>query len=100
MKYIGFWEYAPGSLMKVIEKFKQMTMEREKGNKDFAKLILGPFRLFGESKGFSIFETDDPEKLTEIANFYIPEMKWNFIPIHDAAEYIKPTMADIYLRKK
>lgn len=100
MKYIGFWEYAPGSITKVIEKFKQMTAEREKENEDFAKLIFGPFRFFGESKGFSIFETDDPEKLTNIANFYMPEMKWNFVPIHETAEYTKSTMADIYLRRK
>lgn len=100
MKYVGFWEYSPGSLMKVIEKFRQMTAEREDGNKDFAKIIFGPFRLFGESKGFSIFETDDPEKLTNIANFYMPEVKWSFVPIHEAAEYLKPTMADIYLKRK
>jgi hypothetical protein len=39
MKYIGFWKVVGGDAMDVIEKFRKMTAEREKGNENFAKLI-------------------------------------------------------------
>jgi peptide subunit release factor RF-3 len=92
MKYIGFWKIVSGDVMDVIDKFKQMATEREKGNEKFAKLIFGPFQFSGEAKGFTMFETDDPETLTNIANFYTPEIKWKFFSINDptkAAEFYK-----------
>ncbi|MBS7648267.1 MAG: DUF3303 family protein [Candidatus Bathyarchaeia archaeon] len=100
MKYIGYWEYSPTKITTVIEKFRQMTADRENMEEKYAKIIFGPYRLFGESRGFSIFETEDPEKLANIANFYAPEVKWEFIPIHDAKDYLKPSMAEIYLNLK
>lgn len=83
MKYIGFWKVVSGDIMDVINKFNQMTTEREKGNERFAKLIFGPFQFSGEAKGFTMFETDDPQTLTNIANFYMPEIKWKFFSIND-----------------
>jgi len=92
MKYIGFWKVVGGDAMDVIEKFRKMTAEREKGNENFAKLIFGPFQFTGESKGFTMFETDNPETLENIANFYTPEVKWKFFSIND------PTKAtDFYM---
>ncbi|MEM2643036.1 MAG: hypothetical protein QXO34_02705 [Candidatus Bathyarchaeia archaeon] len=96
MKYIGFWKVVGGDVMGVIEKFRKMTAEREKGNEEFAKLIFGPFQFTGESKGFTLFETDDLETLKNIANFYSPEIKWKFFSINDPTK-----AADLYtaLRK-
>jgi hypothetical protein len=100
LKYIGYWEYSPTKITAVIEKFRQMTAYRENGEKKYAKLIFGPYRLFSESKGFSIFETEDPDELTNIADFYAPEVKWSFIPIHDIREYLRPTIAEVYANLK
>lgn len=95
MKYIGFWKVVGGDVIDVIEKFRKMTAEREKGNEDFAKLIFGPFQFMGESKGFTMFETDNPEALKNIVNFYSPEIKWKFFSIND------PTKAsDFYMTLK
>ncbi|MEM2465710.1 MAG: hypothetical protein QXZ47_00185 [Candidatus Bathyarchaeia archaeon] len=37
----------------------------------------------GESKGFTMFETDNLEKLKNIASFYSQEVKWKFFSIND-----------------
>jgi hypothetical protein len=92
MKYIGFWKVVGGDAIDAIEKFRKMTAEREKGNEDFAKLIFGPFQFMGERKGFTMFETDNPEALKNIANFYSPEIKWKFFSINDPAK-----AADFYM---
>ncbi|MEM1563144.1 MAG: hypothetical protein QW161_00515 [Candidatus Bathyarchaeia archaeon] len=92
MKYIGFWKVVSGDVMYVIEKFRKMTAEREKGNEKFAKLIFGPFQFAGENKGFTMFETDNPETLKNIADFYTPEIKWKFFSISDPTN-----AADFYM---
>jgi len=95
MKYIGFWKVVGGDAIDAIEKFRKMTAEREKGNEDFAKLIFGPFQFMGERKGFTMFETDNPEALKNIANFYSPEIKWKFFSINDPTK-----AADFYMTLK
>ncbi|MEM4727386.1 MAG: hypothetical protein QXD04_03945 [Candidatus Bathyarchaeia archaeon] len=60
--------------MKVIEKFRKMTAEREKGAERFAKTIFGTFHISGGHRGFTVFETYDPNKLANISIFYTPEM--------------------------
>jgi len=92
MKYIGFWKVVSGDAMEVIEKFRKMTAERGKGNERYAKMIFGPFQFTGESKGFTMFETDNPETLTNIADFYAPEIKWMFFSINDPTN-----AADFYM---
>jgi len=95
VKFIGFWEYCPEDTEKVIQKFRQMTIEREKGTEKFAKLIFGPFGMGGETKGFSVYETDDMDKLTNISAFYMHEMKFKFIPIQESSK-----AAELYLKVK
>jgi hypothetical protein len=95
VKFVGFWEYCLEDTDKVVEKFRQVTAEREKGTTRFAKVIFGPFHLSGESKGFTVFETDDPDALTNTAMFYVPVMKWKFVPIHESAK-----AAELWLKMK
>ncbi len=57
-----------------------------------AKLIFGPFQFTGESKGFTMFETDNPEALKNIADFYTPEIRWKFFSINDPIN-----AADLYM---
>ncbi|MEM3640763.1 MAG: DUF3303 family protein [Candidatus Bathyarchaeia archaeon] len=94
MKFIAFWEYRAEDTNKVIEKFRQVSMEREKRT-EFAKLVYGPYSFNGERKGFSVYETDDPDKLMSLAVFYAPEMNWKFIPIIETAKG-----AELWLKMK
>ena len=89
MKFIGFWEYKPEDFDKVIEKFKQATAEREKGTERFAKWIFMPHHFAGQCKGFSVFETDNEEKLTNMAHFYSPVMTWKFIPLQETSKCVE-----------
>ncbi|MEM2841775.1 MAG: DUF3303 family protein [Thermoproteota archaeon] len=77
MKFIAFWEFNAEDTNKVIEKFKVQVAEAEK----FPKTIFGPYNFIGETKGFTILETDDPDKLMNSAIYYDPELKFKFIPI-------------------
>jgi hypothetical protein len=95
LKFIGFWEYALEDTDKVLEKFMKMTAEREKGSEKYPKLIFGPYHIGGESKGFTIFETDNIDQLTNTTIHYIPEMKWKFVPIHESSK-----TAELYLKSK
>lgn len=95
MKFIGFWEYDAEDVVKVIEKSRQMMAERDKGADRFAKTIFGPFHISGEHRGFTIFETDDPDKLANISIFYTPEMRWEFLLINDSAK-----LTELYLKMK
>lgn len=83
MLFIAFWEYNAEDTAKVIEKLKQATAEREKGTEKFAKLVYGPYHFNGKQSGFSVYETDDADKLMNISIFYSPEMTWKFKPIID-----------------
>jgi muconolactone delta-isomerase len=86
MKFIGFWEYNLQDVDKVLEKFKKMTAEREKGTEKYPKLIFGPYHMGGESKGFTLFETDDMDQLTNTTIHYMPEMKWRFVGIQESSK--------------
>jgi hypothetical protein len=95
VKFVAFWEYDAEVAMKVIEKLKQMTAEREKGTERVPKLIFGPFNFAGETKGFSVYETDDPDKLTNMTAFYMPELRMKIIPIQESAR-----AAELYVKMK
>jgi hypothetical protein len=95
MKFIAFFEYDAEVSMKIIEKFRKTAAETEKGSKRFPKRIFGPFHFGGQAKGFSVYETDDPDKLSNFAAFYMPEMKMKFIPIHESAR-----AAELYVEMK
>ena len=48
-----------------------------------AKIVYGPYNFNGETKGFTVYETDDPDQLANIAIFYGPEETFKFVPLID-----------------
>jgi hypothetical protein len=95
--FIQLIEYDWKDIEKVIEKFRQLTPEREKWTREgkIPKLVYGPYLFSGESKGFAVYETDDPDKLTKIAIFYEPEMTMKWVPLIEAAK-----LAELWLKMK
>jgi hypothetical protein len=93
--FIAFWEYSAEDTAKVIEKFNKATEERKKGTEKFAKLVYGPYHFNGKQEGFSVYETDDPDKLMNISIFYAPEMTWKFKPIIETRK-----AAELWLKMK
>jgi len=81
MQYIGYWELEYKDMDVVIEKFNQQLSEPEK----YPKIIFGPFSLNDGGKGFTGYETDDPEKLQRLQFHFAPEMLWKFVPISDVS---------------
>jgi len=93
--FIAFWEYRAEDTEKTIQKLRKRMAEMEKTTKTFAKLVFGPYTFNGETKGFSVYETDDPDKLTNLAIFYHPEMTWKFVPLIDTQKG-----AELWLKMK
>jgi hypothetical protein len=81
VKFVWYWEYDDEKTNEVIASFGKMMALREKGSPDVPKMIFGPFQHVGTSKGFTVFETDDPEKLMYMAAHYVPLLRGNFVPI-------------------
>ena len=89
MNYIAFWEYCPEDFDKVIEKYKQVMAEREKGTEKFPKILFPPHGMGGEHKGFTLYENPTPEQLTNVVLHYMPEMKFKFVPIFESDKVIE-----------
>ena len=81
MKFVWYWEYDDDKTEEVIEMFKKAMTQREKGAAEVPKMIFGPFQHIGESKGFTVFETDDPEELMYTAAHYVPFLRGSFVPL-------------------
>jgi len=95
MQFIGFFEYKAEDSAKVIEKLRQRQAEWKKGVEKFVKPVYGPYNFNGERKGFSVYETDNPDDLMSVATFYAPEMVWKFVPLIDSGKG-----AEIWLKMK
>ena len=67
IKFIGFREYSPEDLDKVIERSLQTGATREKFLDRFPKYIFGLFAVGGEPKRFTVRETDNPDQLTNLS---------------------------------
>ena len=94
MLFAAFWKYEAEDTEKVIEKLKQRMATIEKDT-SFAKLVYGPYTFNGQRKGFSVYETDDPDKLASLQIFYSPEMTWKFVPLIDTRK-----ASELYLKMK
>jgi len=80
MKYISFWEFCPEDAEKVAEKWKR--------RKHRLKTLFPPHSIGGETKGFTIFESDDEDEIIKYILHYIPEMKIKVIPIFDSSNAV------------
>jgi hypothetical protein len=81
LKYVWYWEFDADKTSETIDTYLKMVAAREKGAPDLPKLIYGPFTHVGTSKGFTVFETDDAEKLHYMAMHYLPFLQGDFVPI-------------------
>jgi len=89
VKFICFWEFKPEDFDKLLEKRKQIFAEREKEPERFAKIIFGGYAFVGETKGFTVYETDDVEKLLNDVLFMSPEVTYKFVPIVETSKVVE-----------
>jgi hypothetical protein len=95
VKFIGFWEFNLEDFDKVLEKRGQIVAEREKEPERFAKVIFGGYSYAGETKGFTVFETDDVEKLLSDVFIMGSLMTYEFVPITETSKTV-----ELYLKTK
>jgi hypothetical protein len=88
MNVIAFFEYEPEDFEKAAKKFGEAMADRQKGSKKFPKQIFPTTALGGEYKGFVIYEDPTEEQLNNIVIHYMPEIKWKFVQLADAAKFI------------
>ncbi len=83
MKFIAFWEMKPEDTVKVIPKYQKRD---ELGG---MKTLYGPCHIGGQSKGFTIVETDDPGALVNYSNYYTPDLTMTIYPIADSKDVVQ-----------
>jgi hypothetical protein len=81
MKYIAFWEYDKKDEARLFEKFKTRP-ETE------VKRLFPPYALGGQTKGFSLVEEEDFERLEKFCHHYAPEMKFKIFPIIEVTKLV------------
>ena len=95
LKFIAFWEYKPEDFDKMLERFAQLRAIREKDPERFPKVILGPFGMGGEHKGFVVYEVDNEDQMANMGIHYHPVMTLKFVPILESAR-----VAELYQKMK
>ena len=89
MKYLLYGEWNPEDSDKAVEKFKKIPAVREKFPELFPKILTGAYNFVGQTKGFAVYETDNPEQLQNLATYYMPYMKIKWIPIIDSGKAVE-----------
>jgi len=89
MRYLAVWECDPEDFGKVIEKWRKRMAIKEKEPEKFVKVLLANV-VIGECKGYDIYETDNPDILTDMYLGFDPEIKKiKFIPIMDVLKFVE-----------
>ena len=86
MKYIGFWEYEPENIYKMLELGGELEEEYEKDPPSWEKKygkFLGAYWLGMEPKGFGLFDFDEPEQMINMERAFWPYKKFKFVPIFE-----------------
>ncbi len=89
MNIVAFYEIKPDDFDKVIKKFKEANIEREKGSNKFPKTVFGPVTMGGQWKGFVVYEDPSNEQLNALMIQYKGIMSFKFVPIFDSVEFIQ-----------
>ena len=50
------------------------------------KSISKAYGILGQMKGFQILETDDEKELAKLAFYYLPEVRYKFLPLLEVEE--------------
>ena len=82
MKYLCYWEFDLKDTDKAIELNEKARAARKEKPDDFPDTVLGGHFIAGSSKGLTIFETDDPDKLLQVSLRFSPVMRWKFLPLY------------------
>ena len=77
---------------KLFEKYQELQKIREKSPDLFPKVIAGYSACGGTATGYQIYETDDPEQLTRLAQYYIELLEVEFVPVIETAKYAELSM--------
>jgi hypothetical protein len=93
MKYICYFELDEDDLDSVIPKFQEMIKLRE--SEDFPSGITPTYWLPGVLSGFTLYDVDDPQQITNHYLHYFPEMRLKWESIIEATDFIKT-----YMKKK
>jgi len=87
MKYVGFWDFDPEALDEIVRKSRLSSEERGRSPGKYPEILLGPFVIDGERRGFTVYEVKEPEQLMNVAEHYAPEMRYEFKRILETAAY-------------
>ena len=90
MKYILFWEMCPEDLDKIIPLFQKMGELR--GTKGYPEAITPTYTYQGETNGFTLYEVEDPQEITNFYFHYHPVLKMKWKPIEESTNTVKTYM--------
>lgn len=93
MKYVCYWEMCPEDLDKVIPLFQKMRELR--GKPGYPKELSPTYGFGGQLKGFTLYEVEDPQQITNHYLHYHPVLKMEWKPITEAADFVAT-----YMKKK
>jgi len=86
VKYICYFEFKPEDTDKVIPLFQKMIELR--GFPGYPKGISSTYCFGGEPSGFTLYEVDDPQKITNTYLNYFPLLKTTWKPIVEATDFV------------
>jgi hypothetical protein len=84
MQFVGFWEYDP----KDMEEISEIMGKCESG----LEFIFGPVSIGGQHRGFTIFETEDIDKITKYVAHYAPLVDFTVYPLVRVSEFFEKYM--------
>ena len=91
MKYLLNWEMCPEDLDKVIPLFRKMQELR--GTKGYPTAITPTYAFAGQTSGFTLYEVDDAQQISNFYFHYHPLLKMKWKPIEEGnnvvATYLK-----------
>jgi len=82
MKYIVFWEYDKKVEAVLVEKFKRRP-ETE------INRLFPPSHLGGQTKGFSLVEEEDFERIEKFYHHYAPELNFKIYPFIETIKVLE-----------
>jgi len=82
-KFIAFWEIEEDKVYSVYKKAEELKKRIRKEPEMYPWSLFGPYCLEGKSRGFQVFETDDPEKLRKLSKYWGSDVTLSYYPIKE-----------------
>lgn len=90
MKYIAYFELKPEDLDKAIPLFQKMRELRK--TEDYPTGISPTYIFPGKMSGFTLYEVDDPQQITNHYFHYHPLITFTWKPITEATDVVATYM--------